>query len=48
VLSDSPSNPKKAYTTPILKVFGDLARLTAVVGSSGKSDGGIGTMKRTR
>ena len=38
----SENAPKKAYTSPVLTVFGDFRRLTQNVGSHGNPDGGFG------
>ena len=40
---------KKPYIKPVLKVFGDIQALTEAVSStSGKADGGTGTMAKNQ
>jgi hypothetical protein len=40
--------PRKAYSAPKLRVYGDVAALTLAIGNtSHKSDGGAGAMSKT-
>jgi hypothetical protein len=47
-MSNAPNSiPKKAYSKPVLRVHGDIRQITEASGSTGKSDGGSKTHKRT-
>jgi hypothetical protein len=38
---------RKPYVPPVLRVYGDVAELTRVVGVAGNLDGGSANMKKT-
>jgi hypothetical protein len=42
----SESNQKNAYEAPRLRVYGDVAALTQVVGAKGGNDGGVTPMDK--
>ena len=45
----SSPTPKRPYTAPTLKVFGDLSRLTSAVGNTSKKlDGGTMGLQKTQ
>jgi hypothetical protein len=39
---------RKAYTTPVLHVYGDVSDITRNVGKTGKLDGGSGNDKSSK
>ena len=40
--------PKKPYRAPVIHVYGNVRAITRAVGKTGASDGGKGSMSRTR
>lgn len=47
-MSDVPQLARKPYSPPVLKVYGDLTRLTNAVGHKGKrADGGGMSAQKT-
>lgn len=47
-MSDVPQPARKPYSPPVLKVYGDLTRLTNAVGHKGKNgDGGAMSAQKT-
>jgi hypothetical protein len=40
--------PKKVFSSPELRIYGDISRITQAVGNSGTADGGIAPNHKTQ